>query len=569
MNTMAVKKRQKMLSAEEVSSAISLAIEKAYPDRHAEGKHTIVFLHGWASDSRIWGRVSELLSSEYNVWLLDLPGYGLNENFVVESPEGFLAASEIQLGRRLPDKFSMVGWSLGGALASLIAHKMSDRVKSLHLIGTNPEFVASKDWSFATQRASLLELHQNLEDNSKTALERFWFLQFQHEVSKANLRHHWRDYISQFADTKFDLRELHKGLNWLQSIKLHKVWDHIQCPVFHYLGEHDPFVSAQAASNLKHKYTSHHFSFYSSASHLPFLSARDLWLADFLKNICSTSCPSAGRENVKGATAGQLDKRAVTKGFSRSASRYNNLAGVQLKVAKRLIDAAPPLPAADAPLLLDIGSGTGYVQKLLPQRERRALVQLDIASEMLEIAKGIENVNGEKESGALVQADMDQLPFVEQAFDRIYANFAFQWSADIEALFSNAYMLLSPGGLMLFSTVLPGSLNEIVRAWKNVDACSHVNSFLPSETLQEMAVIKKFEEVVWQSEVFVESFATAQALLASVSGIGAGNHLTNRSSGLLGVSRYKKLLNALEDEDLQLTYKVLLAQLRKPLDAGS
>ena len=91
-----------------------------------------LFLHGWAFSSKVFSAVEGIKP--------DLPGHGNNK----DRYRGFEKLAE-DIAFRLPAKYRIVGWSLGGSLALILALKFPAKVKELVLIGTSPFFGGAWD----------------------------------------------------------------------------------------------------------------------------------------------------------------------------------------------------------------------------------------------------------------------------------------------------------------------------------------------------------------------------------------------------------------------------------------
>ncbi len=102
----------------------------------------LVLLHGWGNDSRCWSPLVELLSGDYLMVQIDLPGFGVNAT--VECPD--LTSLYAAIEDILPPRCHLVGWSLGGMICSQLASLYPQHFVSLTTIASNGKFVADATW---------------------------------------------------------------------------------------------------------------------------------------------------------------------------------------------------------------------------------------------------------------------------------------------------------------------------------------------------------------------------------------------------------------------------------------
>jgi pyruvate dehydrogenase E2 component (dihydrolipoamide acetyltransferase) len=104
--------------------------------RHpASARAPLVLLHGFGGIGASWAPVIERLDPDQPLIVYDLPGHGHSlEAEGVGHSEVMARAVLDDLDRRGISSFHLCGHSMGGAIASLIALKASDRVRSLTLL---------------------------------------------------------------------------------------------------------------------------------------------------------------------------------------------------------------------------------------------------------------------------------------------------------------------------------------------------------------------------------------------------------------------------------------------------
>lgn len=109
-----------------------------------KGAPTVILLHGWGTTAALnWFRCFDPLAEHYRVIAVDVRGHGQGLRsksiFRLEDCADDVAVLAEQLGIRT---FIPVGYSMGGTIAQLVAHRHGPMVEGLVLCSTAPEFRA-------------------------------------------------------------------------------------------------------------------------------------------------------------------------------------------------------------------------------------------------------------------------------------------------------------------------------------------------------------------------------------------------------------------------------------------
>ncbi len=111
--------------------------------RRGEGAESTILIHGFGGDLNTWMFNHEALATGHSVYALDLPGHGSSSKQVGDGTlEGFAKVVEDFLDILGLTKAHLAGHSMGGAVATIFAHKHPERCLSLTLIasaGLGPE----------------------------------------------------------------------------------------------------------------------------------------------------------------------------------------------------------------------------------------------------------------------------------------------------------------------------------------------------------------------------------------------------------------------------------------------
>lgn len=259
---------------------------------------------------------------------------------------------------------------------------------------------------------------------------------------------------------------------------------------------------------------------------------------------------------------GLPDKRQVAASFSRAAASYDSVAELQRAVGSQLL---ARLPAGIAPKRwLDMGCGTGYFSRVLGEQLPASQgVALDIAEGMLNHARPLGGAHH------FIAGDAERLPLKAESVGLIYSSLAVQWCANFDAVLSEAYRVLQPGGVLAFASLCVGTLEELRESWRAVDGLVHVNRFRTFEAYQQLCAGSGLRVVSLERRPHVLHYPDVRSLTHELKALGAHNLNPGRPGGLTGRARIVALVQAYERfrqaRGLPATYQVVYAVLEKPL----
>ena len=108
--------------------------------------NVVLLVHGYGGDRNSWLFLQEPLAAKYRVYALDLPGHGTSAKDVGDGSTGVLADAVVAVLDALgATRAHLVGHSMGGAVALVVAARDPARIASLTLIapsGFGPEINA-------------------------------------------------------------------------------------------------------------------------------------------------------------------------------------------------------------------------------------------------------------------------------------------------------------------------------------------------------------------------------------------------------------------------------------------
>lgn len=130
---------------------------------------TVVFLHGFTHTGRSWQPVIAALGERYTSVADDIRGHGDASERVPVSLQAVIDDVAAAAG---PERYTLVGYSMGGRIALHVALAPSDRVERLVLIGASPGIADAGERS-ARRRADE-ELAGEIERSSIDDFARRW-----------------------------------------------------------------------------------------------------------------------------------------------------------------------------------------------------------------------------------------------------------------------------------------------------------------------------------------------------------------------------------------------------------
>lgn len=262
-----------------------------------------------------------------------------------------------------------------------------------------------------------------------------------------------------------------------------------------------------------------------------------------------------------------LTDQPIATRFSKAANTYNQVASIQRQVGHNLLTLLANFsPSWQPTSWLDLGCGTGYFCQQLNQRYPLAKgVGLDLAQGMLQQASQIEYSNSKP---VFICAAAEQLPLVPASQNLVFSNFVFQWCNNPSKVFEEAFKVLKPGGVLVFSSPVTGSLAELTGCYQQLNKPAAVNSFRSLQAYQQASQQAGFDNLSWQQSAYIEYYPSFKQLLLSLKLVGANHLHQGRAKGLTGRTYWQKLEAKYEKlrtpRGLPLTWQLVEGLVSKP-----
>ncbi len=243
----------------------------------------IALLHGWGLHGGIWETLVPKLAENYTVHNIDLPGFGYSPVYNGDYNLDYLVDSVADV---LPEECVLLGWSLGGLVATKLAINYPEKIKKLITVSSNPSFVANDNWQ--GMKLDVLESFIGyLEEDYEGTLIRF--LGIQTMGSKTQ-----KDDLKMLKDTVFihgqpSKKALRGGLQILKDNDLTEQLKQIKIPMLRLYGRLDALVPNKVCAAVDSLHQLSESKVYRKSAHAPFLSQFDEFYADLSQFIATGS----------------------------------------------------------------------------------------------------------------------------------------------------------------------------------------------------------------------------------------------------------------------------------------
>jgi malonyl-CoA O-methyltransferase len=255
-----------------------------------------------------------------------------------------------------------------------------------------------------------------------------------------------------------------------------------------------------------------------------------------------------------GAEIALPERRATRRAFARAAMTFDGACAVHDEIRARLLERLDYLRIAPH-LAVDLGCATGRGASALAERYPAArVIALDSSFAMLQAARA-------RAPQAVVGAEAERLPFLSNCAQLLFASVVLPFCAP-PALFAEASRVLAEGGLLLFATVGPDTLQEIRRAWATVDRGIHVHAAFDMHDIGDLALAAGLADPVLDTDRLTLTYPDSAALFRDLAQCGAVNVAAGRARGLTGRGRWAAFERALRaaqlTERLEITVEIVL-----------
>src|SRR5882724_12536649 len=270
----------------------------------------LVLLHGWGLNIRVWDGLVQELGDRFRMIAVDLPGHGRSAwgaGGGTPAEQAWLIHTTLA---SVSNRYSLLGWSLGGQIALDLAAAMPGQIDKLVLVAATPRFAQSADWPYGMQPAAITKLATQLRQNYRQTVRDFLELQVRGSIEGSSVLEQLRHAL--FVHGEAQPEALEAGLNTLATSDLRPTLPHVKAPTLVIAGQHDRITAPGASRVLAAALPDARYVEMRRAAHAPFLSHRKEFTAaleQFLRaGEVDVRLPTASTKTASVAAANQAER---------------------------------------------------------------------------------------------------------------------------------------------------------------------------------------------------------------------------------------------------------------------
>ncbi|MGQ8366486.1 pimeloyl-ACP methyl ester esterase BioH [Glaciecola sp. 1036] len=234
----------------------------------------LIFIHGWGMNSGVWRSFQPFLDSldipkgiTANCHFLDLPGYGNSKHVSLDHYN--LAALSEHVESLLPTNTLLIGWSLGGLVATAIALSASQKVVGLINLCSSPKFMQEGNWP-GIKPDVIAAFESQLVGEYAQLMKRFVGIQFMGVESQ---RTNSKEVLNNILDYPAPDKEvLAAGLEILKNTDFRERLGKLDIPQLNIFGRLDSLVPIKVVDEIQQLSALSCHQVIAKASHAPFIS---------------------------------------------------------------------------------------------------------------------------------------------------------------------------------------------------------------------------------------------------------------------------------------------------------
>ena len=199
-------------------------------------KQRILLITGWGGGTQLLHALQQQLQQTHEVELIN----------IFNAFDAVVLQQQIELARAFD---VIIGWSLGGQLATLLVDQIEQHyaeAKILITLASNPCFVVQDAWQTAMPQATFQSFKQSFNEDAIATLKRFGYMVCQGVASSK------ADFVNlQSLIQPQSLQRLQQGLVLLEQLNVTDILKNYTGKQYHIFAEQDVLVSHEIVHNIQ------------------------------------------------------------------------------------------------------------------------------------------------------------------------------------------------------------------------------------------------------------------------------------------------------------------------------
>ena len=230
-------------------------------------KPNLALIHGWGLHGGIWQTIIPQLAKHFNVYNIDLPGFGQSPVYNGSYSLAYLVESVISI---LPEKCILLGWSMGGLVATAVAEQYPEKVEKLITVASSPCFLATESNPKGMNKEVLETFINYLAEDFRGTLIKFLSIQTMGSSTQ-------KEDIQRLKETVFlhgtpAEKALAGGLELLKNVDLSETLIDLEMPLLRIYGKLDTLVPVKSIEAIDQLAPKSQKQLFLKSGHSPFLS---------------------------------------------------------------------------------------------------------------------------------------------------------------------------------------------------------------------------------------------------------------------------------------------------------
>lgn len=161
-----------------------------------------------------------------------------------------LDSSTLEQYVQLAHKYDvLIGWSLGGQLATLLTKHVYEKfgeIKTLVTMASNPCFIANDLWNVGMPLSTFVNFKESFEKEPYITIKRFCYLVTQGSL---NAKQDWQWLQNLMVHDQNNLKS--KGLDLLQNLNTVSILQNLKSKQLHFFAEEDGLIGHKIIDNFR------------------------------------------------------------------------------------------------------------------------------------------------------------------------------------------------------------------------------------------------------------------------------------------------------------------------------